>query len=212
MVFNLQHESSHCLQICRCQVGGDSLWARCNSSYLSCVVRRRRMSQQSRASVGKSGHKPVIDGVPQGSECVFNVHHPSGWQIVLTAGEVHLVAQRTLMFARHCELGEWLRSNLHNFAASAHKLKKIYINICFAVFVWAALHGMNIPHFPASPFKLPLSFLPKNHLLMTGNLASVYSSPRGWEVNWCLRLCKNICATFPRLRPSVREKVNSILS
>lgn len=73
------------------------------------------MSQQSRASVGKSGHKPVIDGVPLGSQCVFNVHHPSGWQIAVTAGEVHLVARRTLMLARHWELREWLRSNLHIF-------------------------------------------------------------------------------------------------
>lgn len=64
-------QSSHRLQIRRCQVGGDLLCARCNSSYSSCVVRRRRMSQQSRASAGKSGHKPVIDEVPQGSKCVF---------------------------------------------------------------------------------------------------------------------------------------------
>lgn len=101
------------------------------------------MSQQSRASVGRSGHKPVIDGVPQGSQCVFNVHHPSGWQIAVTAAEVHLVARRTL------NVGPT------QGAQRVTSLKLTYLSR------WADLHGMFISHFSPSPFKLKLSFLPR---------------------------------------------------
>lgn len=128
------------------------------------------MSQQSRASVGRSGHKPVIDGVPQGSQCVFNVHHPSGWQIAVTAAEVHLVARRTLNVGP--TLGAQRVTSLkltylsRRYGTSPHELRSR------RVFVWADLHGMCISHFSQRPFKLKLSFLPR----------TIYSWLESWSV------------------------------
>lgn len=77
---------------------------------------------------------------------------------------------------------------------SACELKNIYTppRVCAGCFAW----NVHLSFFLAESVQIAVEFSPKNHLLTAGNLVSVCSSPRGWEVNSSLRLCKNICGNL----------------
>ena len=84
--------------------------------------------------------------VPRGRECVFNVHHPSVWQIEVASAEVHLATHHALMFPFSFSLQTHKVSALkfaylyNNIVTNHRRLSSLYIVIGRVFFAWTDLH------------------------------------------------------------------------
>lgn len=94
---------------------------------------RRWMSQQRCAKVRRVAINWWSMWVPRGRECVFNVHHPSVWQIMVASAEVHLATCCHSPFP--CKLRKCVQYNWHSSTRTLLLTKEHWIHSVFMSFI-----------------------------------------------------------------------------